>query len=61
MDSFLARFICIILEILKGNLNFNDYLDTFKGKSEYAVASWMTLYHLFLNHGFIAYPQSKKG
>jgi predicted ATP-grasp superfamily ATP-dependent carboligase len=29
-----------LLETLKGNLNFNDYLDTFKGKSEFAVASW---------------------
>jgi predicted ATP-grasp superfamily ATP-dependent carboligase len=29
-----------VFEALKGNLNFNDYLDTFKGKTEFAVASW---------------------
>ena len=27
-------------EILKGNLKFSDYLETFKGNSEFAVASW---------------------
>jgi predicted ATP-grasp superfamily ATP-dependent carboligase len=28
------------LETLRGNLNFKQYLATFKGKLEYAVASW---------------------
>lgn len=29
-----------LIEILNGNLNVNEYLETFKGKTEYAVESW---------------------
>ncbi len=29
-----------LFEILRGNLNFNEYRQTFKGKLEFAVASW---------------------
>jgi len=28
------------IEMLNGNLNLNEYLETFKGKTEYAVESW---------------------
>lgn len=29
-----------LISVLQGNLNFNEYLGTFKGKLEFAVASW---------------------
>jgi D-aspartate ligase len=29
-----------LFEILRRNLNFNEYLETFKGKTEFAVACW---------------------